>query len=80
MEQAKKVKQELIKEKKTLEEYEKLYDYKLNDLRKPIEREIAKYGIESNRFYVTIIVAIATMVGGIILGAYLQKLGLLSWI
>ncbi len=48
--QARKVNQELVKEKKTLDEYEKIFDYKLNDLRNTVEREIAKCGIEDKRF------------------------------
>jgi hypothetical protein len=80
LDQAKKVKQELIKEQKTLDEYEKIFDYKLNDLRKTIEREIAKYGIEHKRYIYSIIIAIIIAIGAIIFGAYLQKWGLLNWI
>ena len=77
---ARKVYQELVKEKKTLDGYEKLYDNKLNDFRDTVEKEIAKYGIENKRFNLSIIIAIIIAVGSIILGAYLQKRGLLNWI
>lgn len=78
LDEAKRVYHELDKEKKTLDEYEKLFDNKLNELRDKIEKETAKYGIENKRFFLNIIIAIIIAFGSIIVGAYLQKL--LNWI
>lgn len=60
--QAKKIYQELTKEDKTLDEYEKLFDNKYNDLRNTLEREIAKYEIENKRYANAILLGIISTI------------------
>lgn len=80
LKEARKIRQELIKEKKTIEEYEKTFDNRIIALRDSVEINIAKYGIEKDRFWINIVFAILIAVGSIFLGAYLQKWGLMNWI
>lgn len=67
LKQVKKIKIELFNEKKTLDEYEDLFDNKLLNLRDVVEKKIAKEENQNRKFYLGILVGIFLAIMGIII-------------